>query len=119
MSARNKLLWQALAAAVAGLVLGLLGVRIDLFLNWPPLPLALLTALWVVGITNAVNMFDNMNGLCAGLGVIAAAALALFNLRTGEMAVALAAAALAGACLGFLPGTGRGAESSSATPVPC
>jgi UDP-GlcNAc:undecaprenyl-phosphate GlcNAc-1-phosphate transferase len=103
LSARNKLLWQGLAAAVAGLTLGLLGVRVDLFLNWPPFPLALLTALWVVGVTNAVNMFDNMNGLCAGMGAIAAAALALFNLHTGEMAVALAAAALAGACLGFLP----------------
>jgi UDP-GlcNAc:undecaprenyl-phosphate GlcNAc-1-phosphate transferase len=103
MSARNKLFWQGLAAAVAGLTLGLLGVRVDLFLDWPPLPLALLTALWVVGVINAVNMFDNMNGLCAGLGAIAAAALALFNLSSGETAVALAAAALAGACLGFLP----------------
>jgi UDP-GlcNAc:undecaprenyl-phosphate GlcNAc-1-phosphate transferase len=76
---------------------------VDLFLNWPPLPLVLLTALWVVGITNAMNMLDNMNGLCAGLGAIAAACLAIFNFRTGETAVALAAAALAGACGGFVP----------------
>lgn len=103
MSAGNKLLWQGLAAGVAGLSLGLLGVRVDLFLNWEPLPLALLTALWVVGVTNAMNMLDNMNGLCAGLGAIAAACLAIFNLRTGEVAVALAAIALSGACLGFLP----------------
>jgi UDP-GlcNAc:undecaprenyl-phosphate GlcNAc-1-phosphate transferase len=103
MSAGNKLLWQGLAAGVAGLTLGLLGVRVDLFLNWEPLPLALLTALWVVGVTNAMNMLDNMNGLCAGLGAIAAACLAIFNLRTGEAAVALAAIALSGACLGFLP----------------
>jgi UDP-GlcNAc:undecaprenyl-phosphate GlcNAc-1-phosphate transferase len=103
LSAGNKLLWQGLAAGIAGLTLGLLGVRVDLFLNWEPLPLALLTALWVVGVTNAMNMLDNMNGLCAGLGAIAAACLAIFNLRTGEVAVALAAIALSGACLGFLP----------------
>jgi UDP-GlcNAc:undecaprenyl-phosphate GlcNAc-1-phosphate transferase len=103
LSAGNKLLWQGLAAGIAGLTLGLLGVRVDLFLNWEPLSLALLTALWVVGVTNAMNMLDNMNGLCAGLGAIAAACLAIFNLRTGEVAVALAAIALSGACLGFLP----------------
>lgn len=103
LSPGRKLVWQGLAAAAAGVTLGLLGVRVDLFLNWPPLPLVLLTAAWIVGITNALNMLDNMNGLCAGLGAIAAACLAIFNLHTGETAVALAAAALAGACGGFLP----------------
>jgi UDP-GlcNAc:undecaprenyl-phosphate GlcNAc-1-phosphate transferase len=103
LSAGNKLLWQGCAAAGAGVTLGLLGVRVDLFLNWPALPLTALTALWVVAVINAVNMLDNMNGLSAGLGAIGAACLAIFNLRTGEAAVALGAAALAGSCLGFLP----------------
>ncbi len=102
LSAGQKLAWQGLAAGGAGLALALLGVRVNLFLGWAPLPLVLLTVIWVVGITNAVNMMDNMNGLCAGLGAIAAACLAAFNLRTGELEVALAAGALAGACLGFL-----------------
>ena len=103
LAARHKFAWQVVAAAGAGLCLALLGVRLDLFLHWPPVPIILLTVLWVVGITNAVNFLDNMNGLCAGLGAIAAAALVVANLRSGEMTVALAAAALAGACVGFLP----------------
>jgi UDP-GlcNAc:undecaprenyl-phosphate GlcNAc-1-phosphate transferase len=53
--------------------------------------------------TNAANLADHANGLCAGLGALAAAALAAANLRSGSDAVALAASALAGGCLGFLP----------------
>jgi UDP-GlcNAc:undecaprenyl-phosphate GlcNAc-1-phosphate transferase len=99
---RHKLAWQIAAAAGAGVSLTLLGVRLDLFLPWPAL-IILLTVLWIVGITNAVNFLDNMNGLCAGLGAIAALALCAINLRSGEAAVAVLAAALAGACLGILP----------------
>jgi UDP-GlcNAc:undecaprenyl-phosphate GlcNAc-1-phosphate transferase len=103
LSPRYKLAWQIGAAAAAGLALAFLGVRLGLFLTWPRLPMVLLTAVWVVGITNAFNLADNMNGLCAGLGAIAALALALLNLQTGEVGVAVAAAALGGSCLGFLP----------------
>ena len=99
----HKVILQAAAAAGAGLALALLGVRLQLFLPWPPLPIIVLTALWVVAVTNALNFLDNMDGLCAGLGAVAAAFLAAVNLRSGEVTVALAAVALAGACLGFLP----------------
>lgn len=98
-----KLVWQLGAAGGAGLALALLGVRLDLFLTWARLPMILLTAAWVVGITNAMNLSDNMNGLCAGLGGIAALMLAVLNLQNGELGVAAAAAALSGACFGFLP----------------
>ena len=64
--------------------------------------LAVSSLFFLSAVTNAMNMLDNMNGLCAGLGAIAAACLAISNLRTGEAAVALAAIALSGACLGFL-----------------
>lgn len=103
LSPQHKFIWQVVAASGAGLCLALLGVRLDLFLHWPSLPIIVLTALWVVGITNAVNFLDNMDGLCAGLGTVAAFSLALINLRTGELTVAVVAAALGGACLGFLP----------------
>jgi UDP-GlcNAc:undecaprenyl-phosphate GlcNAc-1-phosphate transferase len=103
LTPRHKFLWQGAAAGAAGVALALLGVRLDLFLHWPPFPVIVLTALWVVGITNALNFLDNMNGLCVGLGAIAATALAAINLRSGEHTVAVVAAALAGACLGFLP----------------
>ncbi|MFI5364958.1 MAG: glycosyltransferase family 4 protein [Candidatus Binatia bacterium] len=103
LSARHKFLWQVAAAGVAGMCLALLGVRLNLFLPWPPLPIIALTALWIVGITNAVNFLDNMNGLCAGIGAVAAVSLAVINLRSDELTVAIVAAALGGACVGFLP----------------
>jgi UDP-GlcNAc:undecaprenyl-phosphate GlcNAc-1-phosphate transferase len=103
LSARHKLAWQVAAAGFAGLLLAFQGVRLDLFIEGPRVPMAILTALWVVGITNAFNFLDNMDGLCPGLGAVAAASLCVANLRAGDPEVALAAAALAGACLGFLP----------------
>jgi len=103
LSPRYKFAFQVIATSLAGLCLAVLGVRLSLFLPWPPLPIILLTILWVVAITNAVNFLDNMNGLCAGLGAIAAVSLAAVNFRSGEQNVALVAAALGGACAGFVP----------------
>jgi UDP-GlcNAc:undecaprenyl-phosphate/decaprenyl-phosphate GlcNAc-1-phosphate transferase len=103
LSPSRKLAWQIAAAGAAGVSLALLGVRLDLFLSWPSLPIIALTALWVIAITNSVNFLDNMNGLCAGLGAVAGLSLAAVNLRSEAYTVATAAAALGGACLGFLP----------------
>jgi UDP-GlcNAc:undecaprenyl-phosphate GlcNAc-1-phosphate transferase len=103
LSPQYKLAWQVAAASVAGLALALLGVRLDLFLTWPSLPIILLTVVWVVAITNSVNFLDNMNGLCAGVGAVAALTLAAVNYRSGAFTAATGSAALAGACLGFLP----------------
>lgn len=60
------------------------------------------TLIWIVGVTNAVNLLDNMDGLAAG--VTAAAATAIFGLAVlGEQpTTAILAAGLAGACVGFL-----------------
>jgi UDP-GlcNAc:undecaprenyl-phosphate GlcNAc-1-phosphate transferase len=60
------------------------------------------TVLWIVGLTNSFNLLDNMDGLCAGNGAIGAGLLAMIALSTGEIPVAILAAALAGGCLGFL-----------------
>lgn len=103
LSPQHKLVWQVTAAAAAGLVLALLGVRLSLFLEWPSPPIILLTVFWVVAITNSVNFLDNMNGLCAGIGALAALALAAVNVRSESYTTATVSAALAGACLGFLP----------------
>jgi UDP-GlcNAc:undecaprenyl-phosphate GlcNAc-1-phosphate transferase len=103
LSPGAKLAWQLGGAGVAGLVLAVTGVRLQLYLAWPVVPIVMLTTLWVVAVTNAFNLLDHANGLCAGVGGAAAAALAAINLHTGEPGVALVAAALAGACLGFLP----------------
>jgi len=61
-----------------------------------------LTVVWIVGVTNAANLLDNMDGLAAG--VTAAAASAVFALAAlgGQTTTATFAAGLVGGCLGFL-----------------
>jgi len=62
-----------------------------------------LTILWIVGVTNAVNLIDGLDGLAVGVSSIATFSLFFIAILAGEMQVALIAAALAGGCLGFLP----------------
>jgi UDP-GlcNAc:undecaprenyl-phosphate GlcNAc-1-phosphate transferase len=61
------------------------------------------TVLWILTMTNALNFMDNMNGLCAGLGVICAGCFALAAAIAGHYLVALPAFLTCGALLGFLP----------------
>jgi UDP-GlcNAc:undecaprenyl-phosphate GlcNAc-1-phosphate transferase len=61
-----------------------------------------LTIFWVVGITNAINIIDIMDGLAAGVAVIAGLAFSFIALPTEKIYVNFAALALAGSCLGFL-----------------
>lgn len=62
-----------------------------------------LTVLWLVGMTNAINLIDGLDGLAAGIVFINAVNLFLVYVFTGYVMPAFFAAALAGACLGFLP----------------
>jgi len=62
-----------------------------------------LTILWIVGVTNAVNLIDGLDGLAVGVSSIATFSLFFIAILAGEMQVALLTAALAGGCLGFLP----------------
>lgn len=62
----------------------------------------LLTLLWIVGITNAFNLIDGLDGLAAGVGVIAASTIGAIATLQGRPDVALLSATLAGALLGFL-----------------
>lgn len=78
------------------------GVRITLFV--PSLAFSYaITVLWIVGITNALNFLDNMNGLCAGIGALAAGFFALAAARHGQYLVGAIALLGSGALLGFLP----------------
>lgn len=70
-----------------------------------PIPQALnylLTFFWLVGITNAVNLMDNMDGLSAGVVGVAAAFMTLLGAINNQYLVSALAAAILGACLGFL-----------------
>lgn len=66
-----------------------------------PLNMAL-TIFWLIGITNALNLLDNMDGLAAGISVIASCFLGLSFLNTGQPIEALMVLTFAGALLGFL-----------------
>jgi UDP-GlcNAc:undecaprenyl-phosphate GlcNAc-1-phosphate transferase len=62
-----------------------------------------LTMLWVVGITNAFNIIDIMDGLSSSQAVVAALGFLTISLPSEERYVNFASAALAGAALGFIP----------------
>ena len=96
LSPRAKLLAQV-AAAVLTVYAGVLFWESGPF--WLSAPL---TFLWVIGITNAFNLIDGMDGLAAGTGAIAAVTLALIAVHLRLPEPAGGAAAIAGAAAGFL-----------------
>ncbi|MBM3188429.1 MAG: undecaprenyl/decaprenyl-phosphate alpha-N-acetylglucosaminyl 1-phosphate transferase [Chloroflexi bacterium] len=96
LGASVKLVGQVLAS----LVLVISGVRIQLF-RIEALNVAL-TVLWTVGITNSLNLLDNMDGLSGGVGAVAAAFFLLLAAMSRQYLVGALAAALLGACVGFL-----------------
>ncbi len=61
-----------------------------------------LAIFWLIGITNAINLLDNMDGLASGIAIIAAAFLAISFINTGQYVEALISATFAAALLGFL-----------------
>ena len=104
LSPKVKLVGQILAA----IVLVLFDIRIEwitnpfgdmLYLEYLSVPL---TLLWVVGLTNTVNLIDGLDGLAAGVSTIAAITILLVALQQNFLTVAVLMAALAGSALGFL-----------------
>ncbi|MCE5251662.1 undecaprenyl/decaprenyl-phosphate alpha-N-acetylglucosaminyl 1-phosphate transferase [bacterium] len=63
----------------------------------------ILTLLWVIGLTNAVNFLDGIDGLCAGFGAIAAFFFGLLAFLTKQYFLMFLAFSLTGSCMGFLP----------------
>jgi UDP-GlcNAc:undecaprenyl-phosphate GlcNAc-1-phosphate transferase len=63
---------------------------------------AVLTVVWIVGVTNSVNLLDNMDGSAAGISAAAASAIFAIAVLGEQPATAVAAAGLVGACVGFL-----------------
>lgn len=63
-----------------------------------------ITVFWIVGLTNAINLIDGLDGLSCGVSAISAASLLLVSILMGEShASTLLMAILVGACVGFLP----------------
>jgi UDP-GlcNAc:undecaprenyl-phosphate GlcNAc-1-phosphate transferase len=91
-----KLLGQAIAASI----IIISGIQVS-FLPHPALNVAI-TFIWILGITNALNLLDNMDGLSGGVGAVAAGFFLLLAAWNGQYLVASLAAALMGVCIGFL-----------------
>jgi UDP-GlcNAc:undecaprenyl-phosphate/decaprenyl-phosphate GlcNAc-1-phosphate transferase len=113
VSAPAKLAGMVLAGSILSFAgVGILYFRIpfyDLVILSPDLS-ALLTVIWVVGMANAVNLVDGLDGLAAGLVAIAAGAFFFYGLRLSDVGVigdpnigTLVAIIILGMCLGFLP----------------
>jgi len=69
--------------------------QINIYLDW------ILTYLWVVGITNAYNFVDSMDGLAVGLGGMATAFFTLLTIDSGQFELSRLSALLLGACIGL------------------
>ena len=61
------------------------------------------TVLWIVAITNSVNLIDGLDGLANGVSAISATTMLVIALVGGQSQVAIVLAALVGACVGFMP----------------
>ena len=93
-----------IAAALVVMQSGLLVERITIagqtwqlgFWSWP------LTLIWIVGLTNAFNLIDGIDGLAAGVSVIAGATCAAILISRGHLAESMLLTAMVGAALGFL-----------------
>lgn len=104
MPAKYKLLGQIAAAAIVvmtGTVIRFVDNPFDGYIGLGFLSIPL-TILWIVGITNALNLIDGLDGLASGVSLIALFTFTVITYRTEQFAVAMLSIALAGAVLGFL-----------------
>ena len=108
LSPKYKLIIQVLAATC----LLMSGIKISIITNpfgelypyinigWICIPL---TIIWIVGVTNAFNLIDGLDGLAAGIAFISAVTLMIVSIINGRLEAAFLTAVLSGAILGFLP----------------
>ena len=109
LPAKPKFLVQIAAALIAVLSGNLIDVlsNPNIFspdpvwqLGWLGYPV---TVIWIVAITNAVNLIDGLDGLACGVSTISSMTMLIIARLVSELDVAVMMAALVGACIGFLP----------------
>ena len=89
-------------------------IELTLFYNapWAPFINIPLTVLWLVGLTNAMNFFDGIDGLAAGISIIISSFLGIIAFKTNQPALGWFSVAMAGSCLGFMPHNFRFGKSA-------
>ena len=97
MSPYQKLLGETLAALV--LIKSGIYIKLVVLPTWIAIPL---TVLWILAVTNALNIIDILDGLASGIALIAALAIAFANVMANRTSVAFLCLVLAGALAGFL-----------------
>ncbi|MFB0554264.1 MAG: glycosyltransferase family 4 protein [Phycisphaerae bacterium] len=104
LRARIKFLAQ-LIAAIAVCAVGI-RIRAVVFADWLTLDFGWLswpiTLLWIVGITNAVNLSDGLDGLAAGISTVVCGVIAIFAIYIGQRVMAVLMLAMLGSLTGFL-----------------
>ncbi|WP_139905690.1 MraY family glycosyltransferase [Clostridium thermarum] len=104
----QKLLFQLMAS----MVLIIMGLRIEMITNpfgslVPYIDIGFLsipfTVIWVIGITNALNLIDGLDGLAAGIALISTLTILLIAIMKERIGAAYLTAILSGAIAGFLP----------------
>ena len=103
LKSTTKLIMQVIVA----IIVVASGIRIEIVM-WPitaylqhiSIPI---TLLWVIGMTNAVNLIDGLDGLAAGVSAIGALCLMVLCILSGSPLAVVLSATLAGSILGFLP----------------
>jgi UDP-GlcNAc:undecaprenyl-phosphate GlcNAc-1-phosphate transferase len=102
LSASLKLLLQILISLLV-IVWGEIYVTLFYGESWAPIINIPLTVLWIVGLTNALNFFDGIDGLASGISVVIALFLGLIAFKTDQPALGWVAVTLLGASAGFMP----------------
>ena len=104
--------YKVLIQVIAAVCLIMAGVRITIITNpfnqvypyidmgWINIPV---TIIWIVGVTNAFNLIDGLDGLAAGIAFISCVTLMIISILNGRLEAVYLTAVLSGAILGFLP----------------
>jgi UDP-GlcNAc:undecaprenyl-phosphate GlcNAc-1-phosphate transferase len=91
--------WKLFGQTLGAAVMIAMGIKIQLFDKMPWLNIAI-NLLWVVGVTNAYNFIDSMDGLANGLASLAAAFFILVTIESNQPNLTLFSTLILGACLG-------------------
>jgi len=102
ISARLKLLIQ-LAMTIILLISGIVLEFFPIHTWWGQCLNYIMTIVWILGITNAMNFVDGMDGLATGIGVVISLYLGIIAFQSSQPILGWIAVAMMGSCLGFLP----------------